>query len=166
MRMRNAIIAAVLAVAIVAPQANAIGVMGSWWQQEDLNNGYGIGILKTFGVIPLISIDGRASWLHYNDKGAEANLFPLEVVGRVNLGMFYGGLGVGYYIFDGKNGAEIDNDIGGSILAGVGLGLAGVNVFGELKYTILETEIGFGGPKTKLDGNGFGINVGVTLPFF
>jgi len=166
LKIRNAMIAAVLAVAIAAPQANAIGVMGSWWKQEDMKNGYGLGVLKTFGIIPLISVDGRVSWLNYSDSGADANVFPLEVVGRVNLGMFYGGLGLGYYIFDGKNGAKIDNDIGGSILGGVGFGLAGVHVFGELKYTLLETEIGFGGPKSKLDANGFGINLGVTLPFF
>ena len=155
MKAKTVIIGVLLVVAILAPQANAIGVMGSWWDQDGLGNGYGVGLIHKFGLIPLISIDARASWLSFSDEATEANVFPLEATGRVNLGMFYGGLGLGYYIFDGKNDASLDNTVGGYIVGGIEITPAGIGGFGELKYTITD----------KNDADGIGVNVGVVFGF-
>jgi hypothetical protein len=153
LKARKLVIGALLVVALLAPQANAIGVMGSWWDQDALGNGYGLGLIHKFGIIPLISIDVRASWLSFTDELIEANVFPLEATGRANLGMFYGGLGLGYYIFSGKDNVDLDNTIGGYILGGVDIGLAGFGVFGELKYTITD----------KNSADGIGANIGVNF---
>lgn len=165
MKKRYSIIAALLIVAILAPQVNAIGIMGSWWKQDDLKNGYGIGLIHEFGLLPIVTIDARASWLNFSEDGADANVFPLEATGRVKLGMFYGGLGVGYYIFNGGDGVEIDNSVGGYLIGGIGFGLFGLGAFGEVKYTFLDTDINVGTQTNKLEASGVGINLGVTLPF-
>ena len=167
MKARTTIIAALLTVALLVPQAaSAIGIMGSWWNQDDLKDGYGLGLVHEFGIIPIVSVDARASWLRFSEGGTDVDVYPLEATGRVKLGMFYGGLGVGYYIFNGQNGANVDNDVGGYLLGGVGFGLFGLGAFGELKYTFLDTDVDYGLGKEELKASGIGINVGVTLPFF
>ncbi len=141
--------------------AHAIGIFGQW-QDSDGESGYGLGIKQNFSIIPIISIETRASWLRYSgdNSAGDLDMFPLEAFGRASLGMFYGGVGLGYYIMSGDYAPK--NSFGGFGAAGIGLSLAGLGVFGELRYLYLEPDHELGG---SVKMSGIGANVGVTLPF-
>jgi len=142
-----------------AVPAQAIGIFGQW-QDSDGESGYGLGIKKNFSIIPIISIEARASWLRYSNDASDMDMFPLEAFGRASLGMFYGGVGLGYYIMSGDLAPK--NSFGGFGAAGIELSLAGLGVFGELRYLYLEPDHELGGT---VEMSGIGANVGVTLPF-
>jgi hypothetical protein len=161
LKKRIVVVAALLTLAVLAPRANAIGIMGSWWNQDDLKDGYGVGAIHKISIIPIVSVDIRASWLGFTGEAVEADVFPIEATGRASLGMFYGGVGAGYYIFSGKNDVSIDNDIGLYFVGGIEITPAGIGGFGEVKYTLLETE----SEGNKVTADGFGINVGVVWGF-
>ena len=159
---------AVLLLGAATPPAHAIGVFASWWNIDKSNDdGFGFGIRQEVPLTPLFAIDTNVSWLKFNDS--DTNVFPLEAAGLARLGLFYGGLGVGYYIFDAKNG-NVDNNFGWYAVGGVKIALASFGVFGELKYTKLSADIkdvkpGSGLP-TSIDADGMGFNVGVILGKF
>src|SRR5512140_1527491 len=166
--MKRCCISALVALAVLAavtPPAHAIGVFGSWWNiDKSKDDGFGFGLRQEIPLTPLFAIDTSASWLKFKDS--ETNVFPLEGSAVVRLGLLYGGLGVGYYIFDAKQGT-IDNNFGWFGVLGAHIGLAKVGVFGELKYTKLSADIkdvkpGSGFP-TSVDADGMGFNVGVML---
>ena len=73
--------------------------------------------------------------------------------------MFYGGIGLGYYIMSGDTAP--DNTLGGFAALGIDFGLGGIGVFGEVRYLYLEPEF----ESVKVDMSGVGANLGVTLPF-
>jgi hypothetical protein len=111
--------------------ARAIGAFVSWWNMDAANeDGFGGGLRQPIKIIPILSIDTRASWVNFSDS--DVNVFPLEAVGIVSLGLLYGGLGVGYYIFDAD--PSIENSFVPH-LAGVAQ-LTGASVFGEVKWTV------------------------------
>lgn len=154
-----------LASAFAMP-ANAIGIYGQWQDSKDVDaGGYGLGLKHEFGIIPLVGIEARASWLRYSDDDSDANLdmYPLEAFGKLKLGMFYGGLGIGYYIMSGDYAPE--STVGGFAAVGIDISLLGLGFFGEVRYLLLEPEYedGFGGA---VDMSGVGANIGVTLPIF
>ncbi len=141
--------------------ANAIGIFGQWQDSNDVDSGYGLGLKHQFGIIPIISIDARASWLRYSgDEDANLDMFPLEVFGRVKLAMFYGGVGLGYYIMSGD--FAPNSSPGGFAALGIDISLASLGVFGEVRYLYLEPDLDVGG---SVDMSGVGANIGVTLPF-
>jgi hypothetical protein len=153
-----ALITAVLLTAVLAPPAHAIGVFGSYWDGQDTKSGYGLGLIHKFQIIPIVSLDVRASWVDFGD--ANTSIIPLEATGRAKLGLVYGGVGLGYYIFNSHPlGVEIDNQLGGFAVLGLQFTPAGIGAFGELKYTLLETDVG----PVKLDASGLGVNVGVVF---
>jgi hypothetical protein len=142
-----------------APQAHSIGGFLSWWNSDDADNGFGLGVNHQIRIIPLIGADVRVSWLKFGGDG-DFNMFPLEAAGYANLGLFYGGLGAGYYIMD----SDLDSSLGWFLLGGAKLGLAGFSLFGELKYTFLTSDVDLGTQgKKEVDITGIGLNVGVTL---
>lgn len=153
----------ILTVVCVLP-VHAIGIFGQWQDSNDGDSGYGLGLKHEFSIIPIISMDVRASWLRYSgdDGEGDIDMFPLEAFGRAKLGLLYGGVGVGYYIFSGDYSPK--NSLGGFAAAGVELKLLGLGVFGELRYLFLEADMDdiIGG---KADMSGWGANIGVTLPF-
>ena len=145
--------------------ADAVGVFAQWQDANDMDSGFGFGVKHKFQIIPVIAIEARASWLHYDgSKGfATTDLFPLEAVGRAKLGLFYGGIGLGYYIATGDP-LALKNSLGYSFLAGAEFTLFGLGAFAEGRYLLLEPdEKNIGGTR---DMGGFGVNVGVVLPFF
>jgi len=149
-------VAATLVVAH-APGASAIGVFGSYWDGKDPDAGYGLGLIHKFGIVPIVSVDVRASWVDFGD---DVSVIPLEATARAKLGLFFGGLGIGYYIFDASaGGADADNAVGGYGVLGIEFSPLGIGGFGELKYTIVETDVG----PAKLDAEGIGVNVGVVF---
>jgi hypothetical protein len=132
---------------------------------EASEDGFGLGLRERIPIIPMVGIDTRASWLNFGDS--DVNVFPLEVSGVVTLGLFYGGIGVGYYIFDAEN-VELENSVGWFVLAGVDVGLGGFGLFGDIIYRELESDIENVDPNlsnvpTSLDAAGVGFNVGVNF---
>jgi hypothetical protein len=156
------IIVATAIVMSLAPQAHSIGAFLSYWNGKDTDNGYGVGVNYQIGIIPILKGEVRASWLSFSDLDPGMNAYPLEGLVKANLGMFYGGVGVGYYIFSGSDNVEWDNDWGAFGVAGVNLTIAKIGVFGELKYTWVETKI-TDPVEADVDGSGIGINVGVVF---
>lgn len=158
-------VAAALMVMTLSNEAHSIGGFVSYWNGKDTGNGYGIGINHQIKFVPIVSVDVRASWLSFGDVeenlshlgNTDLNVFPLEALARAKLGLFYVGAGVGYYIFDGKD-LSYDNEWGGFMLGGVEVSVAKIGVFGELKYTWVESKIDGG---ANVDGNGIGVNAGV-----
>jgi len=144
-------------VTMTATSAHALGIFAQWQDAKDMDGAFGLGLKHTFSIVPIVGIEARVSYLRYSD-GDGLNLFPLEAFGRVNLGLFYGGVGLGYYIFSG-NDLKPDNSVGGFLGAGVDFSLGGLGAFAELRYLLLEPGGTYGG-----DLSGFGVNAGVTLP--
>jgi hypothetical protein len=161
MRSKVLVLTAALAVATVvwAAPAHAIAPFLQYQDSKDAGAGYGLGLKHTFlGIVPVVGFDLRASWLHYGDEDKVASsfeMFPLEFAATAKLGLFYGGLGVGYYLTSGD--VKPDDEVGGFALGGVGFGLGGLNAFAELRYLLLEPGAA--------DMSGFGAQAGVTLPF-
>jgi hypothetical protein len=162
------IILALLAVALVGTtvqDARALGAYATWWNLDNSNDdGFGFGVRQPIKIVPIFSIDTRAAYVHFSD--ADMNVFPLEVEGLVSLGLIYGGLGVGYYIFDSGTDVSFDNNFGWNVLAGVNFGVKAVSVFAEVKWTELEADIkdvdvNIGNVPTSIDAAGVGFNVGV-----
>jgi len=154
------VIVAVAVVMSLAPQAHSIGAYLSYWNGEDTDNGYGVGLNHQIKIIPLISAELRASWLSFSEDDPSMNLYPLEGLARAKLGMFYLGLGAGYYIFSGSDDVKWDNAWGLFGVGGLEITIAKIGVFGELKYTWVETKI-TEPIESDVDGSGIGVNVGV-----
>ena len=142
--------------------ANAIGIFGQWQDSKDADSGYGLGLKHEFGIIPIIAIEARASWLNYSvaDSDESMNMYPLEAFGKVKLGTFYGGVGLGYYVMSGDYAPK--NTVGGFAALGIDISLVAAGFFGELRYLYLEPDHELGG---SIDMSGVGANLGVTIPF-
>jgi hypothetical protein len=154
------------AVTLAAPRsAHALGAFLQWQDTSDMNSGFGVGLTHRIQIIPIISVDARASWLGIDGKGGlpDVNAYPLEAVGRAKLGLLYAGAGLGYFFFSGDE-PRPKGSFGGSILAGIEISLAKLGAFGELRYLFLEPD-----EKDEVGGTrdlgGFGVNLGVMLPF-
>lgn len=148
-----------LAAGAAATPAHAIGIFASYWNLDKSNDdAWGLGVSQAKSVSPLISIHTSATWVKFSD--AEVDMFPLEVAAVGNLGLFYGGIGGGYYIFSGGE-ADLDNNWGWFAVAGAKIALGGLGVFGELRWNELSTNIA--DTSFDVDLNGVGVNVGVIL---
>lgn len=142
-----------------ATPAHAIGIFASYWNLDKSNDdAWGVGLRQDKAVSPLISIHTSATWVKFSD--AEVDMFPLEVAAVGNLGLFYGGIGGGYYIFSGGQ-ADLDNNWGWFAVAGAKIALGGLGVFGELRWNELSADIK--DTDLNVDLNGVGVNVGVML---
>jgi len=158
--MKKFLIIAVATVMVVsmAPRAHSIGAFLSYWNGEDIDNGYGLGLSHQFKIIPLISAEARASWLSFSEDDTDLNLYPLEGLARVKLGLFYLGAGLGYYIYSGGD-VSFDNSWGGFGVGGVEFTIAKIGAFAELKYTYTTTSLS--DIDVDVDASGIGVNVGV-----
>ena len=167
-RLCIVVLLAVVGLGVSSPRVEALGVFASWWNLDEKNeDGFGFGVRQKTSFTPLLGIDTRASYVNFGDS--DVTVFPLELSGQVSLGLFYGGLGLGYYIFD-ADGADLDNNFGWFLLGGIEIALAKVGVFGEIKWTQLETDFenidpDLGDVPSSLNADGVGFNLGVTLPF-
>ncbi len=140
--------------------ARAVGIFGTYVNAGDLGTGYGAGVSRHISVpvVPLLSVDVRGSWLHFADTPVAVDMFPLEVLGRVDFSSFYGGLGAGYYLLSAASGSA-DNKSGAFVLAGLEVAPAGLGFYVEGRYLFLNTDAAFG----PLDANGFGASAGILL---
>jgi len=145
--------------AMAVPRAEAeIGIFGSFWDAGDMESGYGGGLKWSPPIpTPIIGVDVRASWLGFSKDGESANVIPLEAAGYLDLNIAYGGVGIGYYIFN----SGLKDKVGLFALAGVKIKVIGIGVFGEVMYRFVDTEFG----STKVNTDGAAVNLGVLLGF-
>ena len=135
-RIALLIVIAAATIAIIAPGAHAIGVYGIYWNPKTGDEeGYGGGLKYESSLTPLITLDGRFSYVLFSDEN-DTSIMPFEVTACVKLGTLYGGLGLGYYTFGGD--LDIDSDFGWYLLAGISILPGPVSVFGEFKWQNLE----------------------------
>jgi hypothetical protein len=139
--MKRALIAALLAaaaLAAIAPRAGAVGLFGIYWDIEDADqNGYGGGLKDTRVLTEALSLDGRVSYVDFEDS--DLSVVPLETTLVGDLGLVYLGIGSGYYIFNG--GGAPDDHFGWYYLAGVEFPLSKVVIFGEVRWLKLNARI-------------------------
>ncbi len=166
--MKRISLAALIAVAALGSFSTSAhanqGIYATWWNLDEHNDdGFGFGFRSKVQVMPLVSFDTRVSWVKFSDS--DMNIFPIEATGMLKLGMVYAGVGVGYYFFDANN-ADVDNNFGWYLAAGIDISAGPVGVFGEAKWTSLSTDINnvnpnLGDAPTSLDADGIAFNVGV-----
>jgi hypothetical protein len=126
------VLAAIITLIATVPNAHAIGVYGQWW--DAIGDGFGIGVKQAFlPKIPLVKLDGRVAWLNFSD--ASTDVVPFEVTGSIG-GLFYAGVGVGYYLVMPDQG-DNDNQIGTSLQVGVEFAPVKLGGFAEARYTWL-----------------------------
>jgi len=159
--MKRLIVAAVAVVMLVSmapqPAQSNMGIFATWWEAKDMDSGFGGGVKYKIPIIPIVSIDARASYINFSD--ASIYTIPLEAVGALNFGIVYGGLALGYYIWGGGD-ESTSNRVGGSILAGVSFGLGGIGAFGEVKYNIVKTTVA---DVAEAKADGISLNLGITF---
>jgi len=157
-----AALAAFLVTGFTGP-AHALGGYAVWQSAEDIDDAFGLGLKHQFKIVPIIGIEARATWLGYGDNDfgggdASLNAFPLEAFGRAKLGLFYGGIGIGWTFFGGGD-PKPDSAFTSLIAAGAEFTLLGLGGFAELGYRFLEPEVS----GVKVDLNGVAANVGVII---
>jgi opacity protein-like surface antigen len=145
-----------------------LGAFGSSLDSDDLGDGYGGGAKLEWNPIDLVSVDARASWIHFDDT--EINMFPLELAGLVNLALLgerivpYVGAGVGYYLFDES---DLDNEVGFFPLVGLEIGLQRISLLVEARWLLLEADVDSAKDEladlTEADIDGFGVNLGLLI---
>ncbi len=152
-----AVACAVFMLAVAAPNAGAIGAFATWWNMNDPgDDGYGGGLRHRMPLVPVIGIDLRASYVKFS--GNDIGVFPLEATGIVHTSVLYGGIGLGYYIFNGDK-FDLKDDFGWYLVAGAEFSPGPVGVFAEFKWTQLKTDIKNSSGQADFDGAG--VNVGV-----
>jgi hypothetical protein len=154
------ILAALLGLA--APGAHALGVYGIWWMPDEDNedDGWGVGIKDQRPINRILSIDTRASYVSLSSS--DTALIPIESTLLVRMGTLYGGIGAGYYFVTGDN--RLKNEFGWYWLAGITMLPGPTQIFGEVKWQNLTADIDApsGG---SVDFDALAIHAGVTMPF-
>lgn len=148
------------------------GMFGSSLDSDDLGDGYGGGAKLELNPLDMISVDARASWVHFDDT--DIDMIPLEAAALLNFPLFwehivpYIGAGGGYYLFDG-DGADLDDQVGFFPLAGLEIGLHNVSILVEARWLFLETDVDNAKGElrniTEADVDGFGANIGLIFRF-
>lgn len=123
----------------IAPGADAVGLYGIYWnpKAENTNEGWGGGLKYGSALTPLVSLDGRFSYITFPGEG-DGSIIPIEATATVKLGMIYTGVGAGYYTFGGDN--HPDAEFGWYLLAGISVMPGPVSIFGEYKWQNLEID--------------------------
>jgi hypothetical protein len=148
----------VLISAAPRPAQSNLGIFATWWDGNDAGSAFGGGAKYKIALIPIIGMDVRASYVKFDNEGLYA--IPLEATGMLDFGMLYGGLAMGYYIWGGNDAASSSNRFGGSILGGISMGMGGIGVFGELRYTIVKTVLD---DVVDVKADGFNVVLGLTF---
>jgi len=148
------------------------GVFATGIDSDDLGEGYGGGAKLELNPIDPVSVDARASWIHFDDT--DIDMVPLEVTGLLNVPILfehivpYVGVGTGYYIFDG-DGGDLSDEVGYFPLAGLEIGLHSISIMAEVRYLFLETDVRDGeghlAGHDRIDLDGPAANVGLIFRF-
>jgi hypothetical protein len=146
-----------LMVVTMAPQAQAIAPFLSWWNPEYADDSFGVGLRQTAVRPAFLSVETRISWYSLDFPGDNANIFPIEAALLAKVAVVYGGVGGGFYPIN----RDLKDKFGYFGVVGVGIDFTKIGIFGELKYTVLETETKNLGAKIDLEGPA--ISVGVKI---
>jgi opacity protein-like surface antigen len=149
-----------------------MGFFGSSLDGDDLGQGYGGGAKLELNPIDLVSVDARASYIHFSDT--DVDMYPLEAAGLLNLSAIgerivaYGGAGVGYYYFDADE-ADLDDAVGFFPVVGLEVGFHRLSVLAEARWLFLEADIDSARDELRnlddADVDGLGINLGLLFRF-
>lgn len=166
---------AILSVSVGGCTAGSViefGAFGSYLDSDDLGDGYGGGVKVELKPTDILTVDGRASWLYFDDF--EIHMIPLEAAGRLNFPMLgerivpYVGVGAGWYLFEADDG-DLDDDVGYFPLVGLEAGFRRVALFAEARWLFLETDADAALEALEgideADVDGLGINVGLLFRF-
>lgn len=150
----------------------AAGLFGTHLDSDDLGGGYGGGVKLEVKPTDVLSVDGRASWIYFDDF--KIHMIPLEADLRLNLPLLgerilpYAGVGGGYYMFEADD-VDLDNDVGYFPLVGLEVGFQRVAIFGEARWLFLKTDVDSALDELKnlneADIDGLGVNVGLLFRF-
>jgi opacity protein-like surface antigen len=148
------------------------GAFGSSLDSEDLGTGYGGGAKVEINPVDLVSVDARASWIHFSDVNID--MIPLEAAALLNFSALgerivaYVGVGGGYYLFE-NDGEDLDDEVGFFPLVGMEVGFHRVSVLAEARWLFLEADVDSAEDELQnLDDanvDGFGVNVGLLFRF-
>ncbi len=149
-----------------------LGAFGSYLDSDDLGAGYGGGVKLELSPISLLSLDGRVSWIQFDD--VDVDMVPVELAARLNLPLFgeriepYVGAGVGYYHFE-ADGVDLDDNVGFFPLAGLEFGLRHIAFFAEARWLFLQTDVSNAVEElenvNEADIDGLGVNIGLLVRF-
>ncbi len=166
------VVAAVCLNGCTAGSVAELGVFGSYLDSDDLGAGYGGGAKLEVKPIDWLSVDGRASWIHFDDF--DIDMIPLEAALRLNIPLFgerivpYAGVGGGYYLFEADV-VDLDDDVGYFPLVGLELGTRRFALFAEVRWLFLQTDVDAAleelGDVDEADVDGLGINAGLLFRF-
>jgi hypothetical protein len=150
----------------------AVGLFGSYLDSDDLGDGYGAGAKLELKPSDVLSVDGRASWIYFDDF--EIHMIPLEAALRFNWPLLgerivpYAGIGGGYYIFEADD-VDLDDDVGYFPLVGLEVGFRRVALFAEARWLFLEADVDSALDELEdlddADVDGLGVNVGLLFRF-
>lgn len=122
---------------VYALGSNGVTLYGTYWDGE--NAGYGAGLKYSKSLIDIVSVDGRAGYLAFDDA-VDTTMIPLEIA--FNIGFPgpvtpYAGVGIGYYLIDNP---QADDAAGYFGQVGLELTLFKIGVMAELRYMDLEED--------------------------
>ncbi len=146
---------------LALPAQAGLGLFATWWNGSDTQNGFGGGAKYQIPLVPIVSVDLRASYVGFGD--VDLYTIPLEATGVLDFGILYGGAALGYYIWSSSSNLldlSAKDKVGGSILIGASLGLGAIGAFAEARYNFVKTEV-VPGVDTKADG--FSLNLGLNF---
>jgi hypothetical protein len=146
-----------------------LGVFGSHLDSDDLGAGYGAGVKLEIKATDWLSVDGRASWVHFDDF--DVDMLPLEVALRLNFPLLgerivpYAGVGGGHYSFEADD-IDLADNVGYFPLVGLEVGTRRVALFVEARWLFLDTDVDTALENIpEADVDGLGINAGLLFRF-
>ena len=149
-----------------------LGLFGAYLDSDDLQEGYGAGAKIKLNIVEFFAIDVRGSYLMYDD--ADIDMIPVEACALLQLPLgdalnLYGGVGVGYYMFEGDD-VELDDAVGYFPVAGAEISIGDIKVFGEVRWLALSPDVDSASDELEgiVDGeeaeaDGIGVNIGLAL---
>jgi len=146
----------------------SVGGFGTYLDPKDYDESWGGGLRLKYDLVEYIAFDLRASMVRV--RPFDANMFPLEanLLLQVPLGktlLPYGGMGVGYYLFDSGD-PQLQHELGYGPLAGLELRLGrSVAIFGEARWLFLEPDVKGSSTLSKALLDSFGVNAGIMFLF-
>jgi len=146
----------------------SVGGFGTYLDTDDYDEAWGGGLRLKYDLVEYVALDFRGSMVRL--QPFSANMFPLEanLLLQVPLGravLPYGGMGIGYYLFDGGD-YELEHSLGYGPVAGLEIRLgASVALFGEARWLFLEPDISNSSTLDKISLDSFGVNAGIMFLF-
>ncbi len=150
-----------------------LGIFASYLDADALGDATGIGARLKLDLMEFFAADIRVSYLEFDSS---ASMVPVEGLALLQLPLgerlrLYGGVGVGYYMFDVDT-AELEDAVGYFPVGGIEFALQRFKVFGEVRWLLLSPDVDAAGEELEgltegdsADVDGVGANVGIGFDF-